>query len=80
MHFRSSEGLKKPPKRVKNGGGIIAIYTDPTLENLSRYVIRASFSQERTTYNRAGDSSDAVAKVIYESKNGKTTKTLDALD
>ena len=31
------------------------------------------------TYIAAGDSSDGVAKVIDESKNGKTTKTFDVL-
>ena len=32
------------------------------------------------TYNAAKDSSDRVAKVIYQSKDAKTTKTFDALD
>ena len=46
------------------------------LENLSRYIIRASFSQERMTYIAARDSSDEFAKVIYESKDGKPLKRL----
>jgi hypothetical protein len=50
------------------------------LENLARYIIRASFSQERMTYITAQDSSDGLAKVIYQSKDAKTTKTFDALD
>jgi len=50
------------------------------LESLARYIIRASFSQERMTYIAAKDSSDRVAKVIYQSKDSKTTKTFDALD
>ncbi len=50
------------------------------LENLARYIIRASFSQERMTYIAACDSSDGVAKVIYGSKDGSTSKTFDALD
>jgi|LGVE01.1.fsa_nt_gb hypothetical protein len=58
------------------------------LENLARYIIRASFSQERMTYIPAHGSSDGTAKVIYESKacprhrsgNGKTKETFDALD
>jgi hypothetical protein len=50
------------------------------LESLARYIIRASFSQERMTYIAAKDSSDRVAKVIYQSKDAKTTKTFDALD
>ena len=32
------------------------------------------------TYVAAQDSSDGVAKVIYQSKDAKTTKTFDALD
>ena len=48
------------------------------LESLARYIIRASFSQERMTYIAAKDSSDRVAKVIYQSKDAKTTKTIDA--
>ena len=43
-------------------------------------IIRASFSQERMTYVTAQDSSDGVAKVIYQSKDAKTTKIFDALD
>lgn len=50
------------------------------LENLARYIIRASFSRERMTYIAADDSADGVAKVFYESKDGKATKTFDALD
>jgi len=50
------------------------------LENLARYIIRASFSQERMTYIPAHQSSDGMAKVVYESKDGRTQKTFDALD
>ncbi len=50
------------------------------LENLARYIIRASFSQERMTYIPAGNTSDGTAKVLYESKDGKTQKTFDAID
>jgi hypothetical protein len=32
------------------------------------------------TYITAQDSSDGLAKVIYQSKDAKTTKTFDALD
>ena len=32
------------------------------------------------TYIPAHDASDGVARVIYESKDGKTSKTFDALD
>lgn len=50
------------------------------MENLARYIIRASFSRERMTYIPAQDSTDGTAKVIYTSKDGKTSKTFDALD
>ena len=42
--------------------------TKPTArrENLARYIIRASFSQERMTYIAADDSSDGTAKVVYQ--------------
>lgn len=50
------------------------------LENLARYVIRASFSQERMIYIPASDCSDGAAKVLYESKDGNTQKAFDALD
>ena len=36
------------------------------LENLARYIIRASFSQERMTYIPAHQSSDGMAKVVYQ--------------
>ncbi len=52
----------------------------PRRENLAHYIIRAYFSQERMTYIAANDSSDGVAKVIYQSKDGTSTKTFDALD
>ena len=52
-----------------------------TLKNaLSDLIIRASFSQERMTYVAAQDSSDGLAKVIYQPKDARTTKTFDALD
>ena len=56
--------------------------TEPTprRENLARYIIRASFSQERMTYIPGDESANGVAKVIYDSKDGKTSKTFDALD
>jgi hypothetical protein len=45
-----------------------------SMENLARYIIRASFSQERLSYvvNES--------KVIYKSKNGNDTKEFDAVD
>jgi len=50
------------------------------IEKLAQYIIRAPISQERMIYIPANKSKDGVAKVIYESKDGKTTKTFDALD
>jgi hypothetical protein len=44
------------------------------MENLSRYIIRASFSQERMTYL------DHEGKVAYTSKDGKDTKVFPALE
>jgi hypothetical protein len=55
-------------------------HNEDGLENLARYIIRASFSQERMTYIPANDSSDGVSKVNYQSKDGTSTKTFDALD
>ena len=45
-----------------------------------RRIIRASFSQEFLTYVAGDESADGVAKVIYDLKDGKTSKTFDALD
>ena len=45
-----------------------------SMENLARYIIRASFSQERMNY-MVNES-----KVIYKSKNGNDTKEFDAVD
>ena len=44
------------------------------MENLARYIIRASFSQERMTY--IPDES----KVVYRAKDNKKEKTFDALE
>ena len=44
------------------------------MENLARYIIRASFSQERMTYIAE------ESKVIYQSKDGKDEKAFDALE
>jgi len=38
------------------------------MENLARYIIRASFSQERMQYL------DQVGTVVYTSKDGETAK------
>jgi hypothetical protein len=43
-------------------------------ENLARYIIRASFSQERMKYFPED------SKVVYRSKDGKEKKIFDALE
>ena len=53
---------------------------DEGLENPARYIIRASFSQERMTYISAHDSPTGVAGVLYASKDEKTHKLFQALD
>jgi hypothetical protein len=45
-----------------------------SMENLARYIIRASFSQERMTYLRES------CQVEYQSKDGAQTKVFDALE
>jgi len=47
---------------------------EDAMENLARYIIRASFSQERMSYV------PEEAKVIYQSKDGKEEKVFDALE
>ena len=44
------------------------------MENLARYIIRASFSQDRMTYVPED------SKVVYQSKDGKEEKIFDALE
>ncbi len=44
------------------------------METLARYIIRASFSQERMNYHRE------IGQVQYRSKDGKETKVYDALE
>ncbi|MBM3707749.1 MAG: transposase [Actinobacteria bacterium] len=45
-----------------------------SMENLARYIIRASFSQDRLNYIRED------SKVIYKSKKESETKEFDAID
>jgi hypothetical protein len=47
---------------------------EEAMENLARYIIRASFSQERMTYI------PEESKVVYQSKDGKEEKIFDALE
>jgi hypothetical protein len=53
---------------------------DQGLEDLACYIIRACFSQERMSYIPAKDALDGQAKVIYRSKDGRASKTFEALD
>jgi Putative transposase len=46
---------------------------EKAMDNLARYIVRASFSQERMTYV------PEEPKVLYQSKDGKEEKTFDAL-
>ena len=47
---------------------------EESMETLARYIIRASFSQERMNYHRE------TGQVQYRSKDGKETKVFDALE
>ena len=47
---------------------------EQAIENLARYIIRASFSQERMTYVFE------ESKVFYQSKDGKKERVFDALE
>ena len=44
------------------------------MENLARYIIRASFSQERMSYF------PEESQIIYRSKDNQQEKSFDALD
>jgi hypothetical protein len=47
---------------------------EEAMENLARYIIRASFSQERMTYIKE------ESKISYQSKDGKEEQVFDALE
>ena len=47
---------------------------EEAMENLARYIIRASFSQERMTYI------PEESRVLYRSKDGKKENMFDALE
>ena len=55
-------------------GNRIAPKDDAAMENLARYIIRASFSQERMKYLRH------EGTVVYRAKDGKDQKTLPAME
>ena len=47
---------------------------EDSMENLARYIVRASFSRERMTYHRV------AGRVEYQSKDGRETRVFDALE
>jgi hypothetical protein len=55
-------------------GNRISSNDETAMENLARYIIRASFSQERMQYL------DQEGTVVYRSKDGATTKNFPALE
>ena len=55
-------------------GNRISPTDDTAMENLARYIIRASFSQERMQYL------DQEGTVVYTSRDGETTKSFPALE
>ena len=86
MHYKEFNGqaMKKKSKKLilswhHSGFNVYCterIYPRETksIENLARYIIRASFSQERLNYIRED------SKVIYKSKKESETKEFDSLD
>lgn len=61
-------------------GGRIWPEDETALGNLAKYIVRASFSQQRMVYIPAEKSADGSAKVVYQSKDGRTERTFDAID
>ena len=55
-------------------GNRISPNDDTAMENLARYIIRASFSQERMRYL------EKEGTVVYRAKNGKDQKTFPAIE
>jgi hypothetical protein len=55
-------------------GNRISPDDDTAIENLARYIIRASFSQERMQYL------DQEGTVVYTSKDGATTRNFPVLE
>ena len=50
------------------------------LERLAQYIIRAPISQERMIYIPATEAADGIARVIYQAKDGGSSKTFLAID
>jgi hypothetical protein len=55
-------------------GSRISPNDEKAMDNLARYIVRASFSQERMTYV------SEESRVLYQSKDGKEEKAFDALE
>ena len=55
-------------------GNRISPTDDTAMENLARYIIRASFSQERMQYL------DEEGTVVYTAKDGAATRNFPALE
>ena len=49
---------------------------ETALGNLAKYIICASFSQERMVYIPAEKSADGIARVVYSSKDGRSQKNI----
>ena len=61
-------------------GNAIESENEQGIEKLGRYIVRAPISQERMEYIPDFKSHDGIAKVIYRSKNSRSSKTFDAIE
>ncbi|MFH2064711.1 MAG: transposase [Pseudomonadota bacterium] len=61
-------------------GNTIWPHDQDAMEKLARYIIHAAFSQERMNYITADQTADGIVRVIYQSKNKKSSQTFQALD
>lgn len=62
------------------GGKTIRPSDQEGIERLAQYIVRAPISQERMLYISAFESTDGVARIIYDAKDGSASKTFLALD
>jgi len=60
----------------------LAIFPDEeeSLERLAQYIVRAPISQARMKYIPYDETLDGISKVLYTSKDGRNTETMEALD
>jgi hypothetical protein len=47
---------------------------------MAKYIVRASFSPQGMVYTPVEKSADGSAKVVYQSKDGGSERTFDAID